>query len=402
MIMDYSCIEHFDVIQLVQQYGTPLYLYDVNKIEANYKKISASILYRPTELHYPTMCNNNFEMLKFILKLGAHIQTNSVQGYLIAKKAGWTTDKISITTTNISNADMEFYLKEGVLVNFDSIEEVERFGKMVQQTGKQEVKIGIRIFTSICLSGRQITNRPYTRKSRVGIRREQFDTVKQIAAKRQLKIVGVHGYLASNMLQLQPFQQLNSYLMECAKQFPDLEYINVGGGFGLPAKPVDQPFDWKSYGAKLSEQMAVVSKYFDRSIHLKLEPGRSLVGNAGILLTTVTNIKDMGDWTQVGVNCSFGEFARPFIYGMNEGGYHPIMVVNRLDQAANKKYTICGNSVLQGDFLAEDRLLPTVEVGDIIAILNVGAYGASMMSLFPERKRPKEIFVHCKQKPRGK
>jgi diaminopimelate decarboxylase len=140
--------------------------------------------------------------------------------------------------------------------------------------------------------------------------------------------------------------------------------------------------------------MDEAEKFFGRKINLKIEPGRALVGEAGVLLTEVNNVKDMESWKEVGVNCGFGVFARPYIYKWNEGGYHPIVLANKFQEEAQEVYSICGNSVLQGDYLAEDRKLPNVEIGDYLAILQTGAYGATMMSSFPGMKRAGEILIY--------
>ena len=210
-----------------------------------------------------------------------------------------------------------------------------------------------------------------------------------------MKIVGVHGYLASNIFDIAPFLKLNRFLFECAKQFPDIEYINFGAGFGIALKPDEKDFDWKSYGENVNSLMLEAEKFYGRKINLKIEPGRALVGDAGILLTKVTNIKNMGSWKEVGVDCGFGVFARPYLYKWNEGGYHSVVSANKFLQKAEEIYTICGNSVLQGDYLAEDRKLPKLEPGDFLAILKTGAYGATMMSTFPGMRRAGEILISC-------
>ena len=139
--------------------------------------------------------------------------------------------------------------------------------------------------------------------------------------------------------------------------------------------------------------MTWTQNYFGRKIHLKIEPGRSLVGDAGMLLTKVTNIKDMDSWTEVGADCGFGVFARPYIYDWHSGGYHDVIVANKFGKKNTHLYTICGNSVLQGDYLAEDRKLPKIDVGDILVFLKTGAYGATMMSLFPGVRKAGEILI---------
>jgi len=384
-------------MSLVRKYGTPLYVYDGVKIQRNYQKISHFIPYLPKEIHFPLMCNSNPDILVLVLKLGGHVQANSIPEYQIARIAGFSKESISVTTTNMSREDMIFYLKEGLQLNLDSIEEVERYGELVEQRRQQgspvNSHIGIRIFVHIQTAGYQVTNLPHPTKPRVGIKEEKFPDVKKLAHKYGLKVIGIHGYLAFNVLDLDPFLKLNTYLAHCAKQFDDLKYINVGAGFGVSAKSNEKSFDWQSYGLNLSALMESMSQYFQRQIHLKLEPGRSLVGDAGYLLARVINIKNMDNWTQVGVDCSFGEFARPYIYGSESAGYHPVIVASKMDKPNVREYTVCGNSVLQRDFLAEDRQLPKIELDDIIAFLNVGAYGASMMSLFPGRKRPREILI---------
>lgn len=391
---DHFKIGKFDAVDLAKKFGTPLYVYHGEIIEANFKKINAAIPYEPKQIHYAIMCNDRFEILKILLNLGLYIQANSLKEYKIARKAGFSNEKISVTTTNIDENDMREFAKHGVLINFDSIEEVERYGRITEELGLKGKKIGIRIFIDQKLSGQYTTNAPYLPKARVGIKQEKFNELKNTAEKFNLKIVGVHGYLASNMLDLEPFLKLNKFLFDCAKQFPNIEYINFGAGFGIALKPNEKDFDWKAYGENVISLMQEAEKFFGRKLSLKIEPGRSLVGDAGVLITKVTNIKDMDSWKEVGVDCGFGIFARPYIYKWNEGGYHPVISVNKFGQEANETYTICGNSVLQSDYLAEDRHLPNLEIGDLLAFQKVGAYGAVMMSLFPGMKRPGEILIY--------
>jgi len=391
-------IGKIDVVKLARKLGTPVYIYNGDKIESNYREIYNSISYEPKQIHYAVMANNRAEILKLLLKLGSYLQVNSLKEYILARKIGFPNERISVTTTNISKEDMEKFIKYKALLNLDSIEEIEKYGKIIEKfrrKGKEvNEKIGIRVFVHVKATGKYITNKPYKPKARVGIKKQKFELVKKLSKKYKIQIIGIHGYLASNIVELNPHLKLAKYLIKCAKEFQNLEYINFGAGFGLPPKIKDKKFNWKKYGSSLTKLMKNLSKDIGRKINLKIEPGRSLVGDAGILLAKVTNIKDMDSWKEIGVDAGFGVFARPYIYNWKKGGYHPIVVANKLNQKRTELYTICANSVLQGDYLGEDRKLPKVEEGDIIAILNTGAYGSVMMSLFPGMRKPGEILIY--------
>lgn len=391
-------IGKFDTVELAKEFGTPLYVYHGETIEKNFKKINSAIPHEQKQIHYATMCNEHPEILKILLNLGAHLQINSLKEYKLAREAGLPNEKISITTTNLKIDDMYEFAKCNAAINFDSLEEIERYGKIIAwlelKNKKINKKIGVRIFVQQEIDNQCATNKSYSPKPRVGIKQNKFDELKNLAKKYDLKIIGVHGYLASNMLSLEPFLRLNKYLFEHAKQFSDIEYINFGAGFGIALKPYETDFDWKTYGENIALLMQEAQIYFGRKINLKIEPGRSLVGDAGILLMEITNIKNMGSWKEVGVDSGFGVFARPYIYQWNEGGYHPIVSANKFSQEAEDVYTVCGNSVLQNDYLAEDRKLPNLEIGDLLAILKTGAYGAAMMSGFPGMRRAGEILIY--------
>lgn len=386
-------IGKFDAVGLAKKFGTPLYVYQGGSIEDNFKKISAAIPYESKQIHYAIMCNDRQEILKILLNLGSYIQVNSLKEYKVACKAGFPNEKISIATTNMSESDMSEFAKLGAMINFDSIEEIERYGRIAAGLGLKEKKIGIRVFVHQELNGQCTTNSPYFLKERVGIKQGQFGELRNTAKRFGLKIIGVHGYLASNMLDLKPFLKLNKFLFECAKKFSDIEYINFGAGFGIALKPGEHEFNWKLYGEKITSLMLQASKYFGRRINLKIEPGRALVADAGVMLTEVTNIKNIGSWKQVGVDSGFGVFSRPYIYGWNDAGYHPVVCATKADQEPTEIYTICGNSVLQRDYLAEDRCLPKLDTGDMLAFMKTGAYGAVMASGFPGKELAKEIFI---------
>ena len=205
-----------------------------------------------------------------------------------------------------------------------------------------------------------------------------------MATKNCCKIIGIHGYLASNIMDEKPFFRAASYLKRCAKEFPDLEYLNFGSGYGVAN---DKKFKFNVIGNYYSKIMEELKEYFGRTIKLKIEPGRIIVATAGKLYASVTNIKNVKDKKQISVDAGFGEFVRPKLYN----DYHEIEVLN--NESEKEIYDIRGNTVLQDDFLARNVELRKLNENDIIAIKNSGAYGRVMASGFPGKRLPKEILI---------
>jgi diaminopimelate decarboxylase len=327
------------------------------------------------------MCNSNRAILEIMKQLGASVQINSLHELDLVKKAGFDGSQISFTSTGLDTESLERLVQEGVQINLDSVEEAEKycrlnpngsFGIRVKMTEDIKLPIGH-------------TNSP--KDSDIGICEEDFERVKEIAKQNECRVNGIHGYLASNILASEPFLQSSDYLVQCARQFPDLKYVNFGSGFGVPNKPEEQRFDFEGIGQHYSRLTQELSDYFGRSIQLKVEPGRLLIATAGKLYAKVTNVKQLKGKKQIAIDVGFAEFARPRIYGV----YHDIEVVGKTGQTG--LYDIRGNTVLQSDFLGRNRQLPKVEEGDILAIKNTGAYGIVMASGFPGKELPREVLV---------
>ena len=366
---------------LIRQFGTPLYVYEEDRISENYKLIDGSISYQNKEIHYAVMCNSNRAILEIMKQLGASVQINSLHELDLVKEAGFKSSQISFTSTGLDTESLERLVQEGVQVNLDSVEEVEKYCRL-NPNGNFGIRIKMK--EDIKLPEGH-TNSP--KDSDIGICEEDFERVKEIAKQNGCRVNGIHGYLASNILASEPFLQSSDYLVQCARQFPDLEYVNFGSGFGVPNKPEEQRFDFEGIGQHYSRLTQKLSDYFGRSIQLKVEPGRSLIATAGTLYARVMNVKQLNGKKQIAVNAGFGEFARPRIYG----AYHDIEVVEKTGET--ELYDIRGNTVLQSDFLGRNRQLPKVEEGDILAIKNTGAYGIVMASGFPGKELPKEVLV---------
>lgn len=367
--------------EIIKRTGTPIYIYEEDKIIKNYEQLKEAIHYKNKEIHYALMCNNNPEILKIMKKLGLGVQINSLHELGIVKKTGFEKSKISFTSSGLSKETVQILGDENVMTNLDSVEEVKKYSKTNQGN---EFGIRLRMPMQIDLPEKH-TNSP--KESYIGIEEKGFKVIKKIARTNNCTITGIHGYLASNLLDTRPFLEASEYIAECAKQFSDLKYINFGSGFGLPEFNENKELDITLIGKHYSKLTERLSRYFNRSIQLKIEPGRYLVGNAGTLYAKVTNIKKLDRKKQISVDVGFGGFARPKLYGAE----HEIIVVSKSNP--EELYDIRANTTLQDDFLAKDRYLPKTQEGDIIAIKNTGAYGMSMASGFPGKQLPKEAIV---------
>jgi diaminopimelate decarboxylase len=184
-------------------------------------------------------------------------------------------------------------------------------------------------------------------------------------------------------------------LLSIAKRVHDevgivFEFIDIGGGFGVPYKPEDQEFDLAAFTSKVVVPFkGKVAEYGLGKPFLCIEPGRYLVCDAGILLTTVNTVKVTSSKKFVGVDAGFNTLVRPTMYG----SYHPILVANKLGAADKETYDVVGPICESGDVLAKDRELPVIEEDDLLAVLNAGAYGFSMSSQYNGRPRAAEVLI---------
>lgn len=370
--------------KIAEQFGTPLYIYDTERIKENYSTILEFLTCKKNKVHFSVMCNSEPEILKIIKILGVGVQINSGYELDLVKEAGFTSSDISFISTGISIELMKTLIKENIEINFDSVEEVEKFCALSKN---KTFGIRARIPKRIKVDSDKATN--IFSDSNVGIEIENFQKIKEIAEKTGNKIIGAHGYFASNVLDEKPFIEFGNFLFTIASEFPDLEYINFGSGFGVKYSEEDKNFDFNKVLEHYSSLCSRLSVRFNREIILKIEPGRALLANAGLLLVKTTNIKKLTPKKfEISVNAGFGELARPRVYN----SYHEIENLEKTGKP-KKLYDIRGNTVLQNDFLGRDRTLEEVKEGEYLIIKNVGAYGMAMASGFPGKKLPKQILV---------
>ncbi|MBS7659690.1 MAG: diaminopimelate decarboxylase [Candidatus Bathyarchaeia archaeon] len=384
-------IDGVSTIKLVEEYGTPLYVISEKRIRENYRRLFDAFQKRYTKVRilYSAKANTNISVLKILKSEGAWIDAVSPGEIYISLEAGFLPSQILYTGTSVSEWEIEYALEKGVTINIDSLSQIK---KMLKK--KTPSTISVRINTEVGAGHHEYTITA-TKASKFGVDEKTALKIYDMAKKAGVRNFGIHMHIGSGIMEVTPFIKSTEKLLETAKKVQEelgiiFSFIDLGGGIGVPYKPEEKEVDIEDFASKLVEFFK--GKVEDLSLgqpELWLEPGRYLVADACILLTKVNVIKRTPYRIFAGVDAGFNTLIRPAMYG----SYHHMVVANKLKEEPAEKYDIVGPLCESGDILAKDRLLPILSEGDVLAILNAGAYGYSMSSQYNSRPRPAEILV---------
>jgi len=373
----------FRAEELARKFGTPLYVYEGEIIEKQYRKLVESINYPRLRIHYACKINTNIEVLQLLRRLGSGIETVSEGEVRIALKAGFRPKNIIYTSTSMIEKEMKFLVKNKIWVNLDSLHQIEMYGKLNPYS-----KVGIRVNQGIGAGSHKhlVTGGDL---SKFGIPVEHLLRAKKLAQKYSLKITGLHQHIGTHVHEEKIMLEAYNKLFKTALDFPDLETLNFGGGFWLPYKPEDKNLNLKLLGGKLSDGMKKFCHKYGRELNMILEPGRFIVGESGTLLAEVADIKNNSKRNFIGLNTGMNHLVRPALYG----AYHHITNASR-NNGRRIKADIVGNICESGDVLGWDRVVTSPKIGDIFAIHTAGASGYAMASHYNSRPLPKEVFIY--------
>lgn len=368
--------------ELVAEFGSPLYVYEIETIRRKFRELATTIPYEPLHIHYACKANTHDGILRVLKSEGARIEAVSIGEVQRAMDAGFVADEIIFTCSNLTVAELHWLVDHLIRVNLDSLGQLETWGRL-----KPGSKVSIRLNQGIGAGHHDhvITGGP---DSKFGIDISQIDDAKKIALEHNLHIAGIHQHIGSNILDPEIFMRAIETLLVTARQFPGLDYIDCGGGFGVPYRPDEHALNMTLLGARIGAALNAFAGEYGSRPEIIFEAGRYIVCESGTLLVSVTDIKKTPYKTFVGVNSGFNHLVRPAMYG----SYHPIINASRVS-GPEAVVTIAGNVCESGDLFARDRSLPISEVGDVLAILNAGAYGFSMASAYNSRALPKEILI---------
>lgn len=367
---------------LLQKYGSPLYVYDARIIRDRFSALKRNITYPKVNIHFACKANSNPAILKVLRKEGSYIETVSPGEIKIARKAGFKDTEIIFTSSNISKEELHWLIQQNITVNLDSLTQLRRWGEQ-----RPNSSIAIRLNQGIG-AGHHKTNITGGPDSKFGIDLQQLDEVKKLTQKYNLKVTTIHQHIGSGILNERIFMKAIEKLLETALQFKDLEYLDFGGGFGVPYKESHTPLNMQSLGKKISKRLNSFMKDYGKELTVRFEPGRYLIAEAGILLATITDVKRTPYKVFVGTDTGFNHLIRPMMYG----SYHQIVNANRID-GEHEVVSIAGDICESGDLFASDRSITKFQEDDVLAIFNTGAYGYTMASMYSSRAIPAEVLV---------
>lgn len=370
--------------QLLEQRGMPLYVYFEEVIQARIQELKTTVgRYANTQFLYAVKTNFDPHIVKLIIENGFGIDAVSIEEVKMGILCGADKKNILFTENNSTDVDMHEAMQLGVLLNIGSLSRLEKFGKNYSGS---PVCIRFNPNVGAASHATNITGGP---DSKFGISFSEVESVKAIAEKYNLKIVGVHEHIGSGWLGMEEPLIALEVILDIAKQFPDLEFVDCGGGFGVPYSPNQHRLDLKTLGEKTQQRFENFCSHYGKNLQLRFEPGRYVVAESGHLLTRVNTIKTSPEGKVfVGTDTGMNHLVRVAMYG----SYHPIVNVSNAN-GEMKKYDVVGNICESSDFFAKDRSIAEIREGDILDIQIAGAYGMSMASEYQFRSRPAEILI---------
>ena len=384
-------IDGVSTADLAKKLDTPLYVYSKTKIQNQYRKIKEALdrnLDR-SRILYSAKANSNLSILKILEKEGTSLDAVSPGEVYIAKKAGFSPDRIFFTGTSVRTDEMAWLLKEGITINIDSLSQLIRLLELATPP-----VISVRINPTLGAGHHEhvVTG---GKVSKFGLWEDTALNAYERAVRAGVKRFGIQMHIGSGIMNPELFIQAVRNLLDTAGKIRKnigciFDFIDIGGGIGVPYLPDEEEFKLDSYSEKISNLYQEKTEELDLGEpELWLELGRFLVAEAGVLLTRVNTVKVTPYRKFAGVDAGFNTLVRPIMYG----AYHHILVANRLREPLEVEYDVAGPICESGDLLAKGRMLPTLREGDLLAVLNVGAYGFSMSSEYNSRPRASEVLV---------
>jgi diaminopimelate decarboxylase len=370
------------LIQVAKEFGTPLYVYHAEKIKEQYEKLTGAFSIMNTRIFYASKALTNINILRYIRSIGCNVDCSSINEVKLALHAGFAPQEILYTSNGIEFSEIEEAVEAGVHLNIDSLSNLEKFGNKYGHS----YPVGIRIRPNIMAGGNLKISTGHD-KSKFGIPVTQLDQIEKLVKKTNLHIRTLHIHTGSEIEDADIFVKGIEILFDLIPHFPDLEVIDLGGGFKVPYKPGEKHTDVELLAKKIKESFDKHPLADHKKFQLWFEPGKFLVSEAGYFITQVSVLKDTGTVIFAGINSGLNHLIRPMMYD----AYHHISNISN-PGGKEQAYTVTGN-ICETDTFASDRKLSEIREGDYLVFYNAGAYGFEMSSNYNSRYKPAEVMV---------
>jgi diaminopimelate decarboxylase len=415
--------------ELLTTYGSPLYVYEGDRLRQTIRHITCSIHYARTQFRFASVTNGNLSLLRIFRDAGWGLHANTPGDIYLGLQAGFHPKQIVYSGSNLNRAELEQVLNWGVTtLNLDSLSQLQLCCELYREMGwaeeTQNSKFKIQNSSPISLRlGLRLNLPELTGDSRIGVRPEEFSAAIALTHQVGLKLTGLHFYRGTGTNATAAFTQTIDTVLAIANLLPNWEYLDFGGGFGYPYHRGGIAFNWEQFGRELTDRLNALH----RPIDLVIEPGRAAIAGCATLLCKVVAVKWQNEKQIVGVDTTVANLSVPSVHGgyreivswkgrqegegaegAEGGNLFPISLApfpvfhskiqNSLPYPMSHTHhptDVCGNTTYSRDYLGKNCLLPPLEIGDLLAILDVGAYGYAMSSHFLHRPRPAEVLLEA-------
>jgi diaminopimelate decarboxylase len=366
--------------------GTPVYVYSGDTIRRRFRAIDCAFGEYPHALHYALKANSLLAVARIVRELGGGVDANSIGEIDVARRAGFAPAQIVFTGVGKSASELECAVPLGLkAINVESAGELDRVERIAAVLGRP-VRVAIRINPDI-----DAKSHPHIstglKINKFGVPRDAArELLGTLGGRSFLQLVAVHVHVGSQITDLEPLRAAAAFLAGVAgglrREGVALEYLDVGGGLGIA-------YDGGAAVDPAAYVDAILREIRPTGLPVVLEPGRSIVGPAGALLARVIDIKPRNATSEFAIiDAGMTELMRPALYN----AFHRVEAV-RARRGAPRQYEIAGPVCESSDVVARDRMLPPLAVGDVVAILDAGAYGSAMASNYNRRPLPPEVVV---------
>ncbi|WP_264549531.1 diaminopimelate decarboxylase [Flavobacterium sp. N2820] len=367
--------------QLATEFGSPLYVYDAEKIASQYQRLtSAFSKVERFKVHYAVKALSNISVLKYLKSLGSALDTVSIQEVQLGLHAGFEPNQIIYTPNGVSMEEIETVAALGVQINIDNLSILEQFG-----TKHPTIPVCIRINPHVMAGGNANISVGHI-DSKFGISIHQLPHILRIIENTKMHINGIHMHTGSDILDVEVFLYAAEILFQTAKHFPKLDFIDFGSGFKVPYKKGDIETNVEEFGRKLTKRFLAFEKEYGRPLTLAFEPGKFLVSEAGYFLAKVNVVKQTTSTVFAGIDSGFNHLIRPMLYGAQ----HHIENISN-PKGKERYYSVVGY-ICETDTFASNIRLTEIHENDVLCFKNAGAYCFSMASNYNSRLKPAEVL----------